>query len=106
MTACRTPWPREPDCRFRKKDTVIGIIGKTHGVKIAATPKPNASRRNRPSPSEAAGAAAGAADVAAPAEWRTAASSYPAGGADDVAAALALMLMCADAVFFFGGRQM
>src|SRR6266496_5803809 len=33
--------------RVRKNDTVIGIIGKTHGVKIEATPAPKAVRRNQ-----------------------------------------------------------
>src|SRR5580658_8055180 len=28
----------------------MGIIGKTHGVKMAASPKPNASARNAPTP--------------------------------------------------------
>ena len=30
---------------FRKNDSVIGIIGKTQGVKMAARPKPNATSR-------------------------------------------------------------
>ena len=30
---------------FRKNDSVIGIIGNTQGVKIAASPKPNATSR-------------------------------------------------------------
>ena len=40
-TACRIP-PRW----FRKNETVMGIIGNTHGVKIAARPSPNAVIRN------------------------------------------------------------
>ena len=39
--ACTSP-PRW----FRKKETVIGIIGKTQGVKIAASPSPKAVSRN------------------------------------------------------------
>jgi hypothetical protein len=45
-TACVTPSPLPADCRFRKNDMVIGIIGKTHGVKIEASPKPKATSRN------------------------------------------------------------
>ena len=36
----------------------MGIMGKTQGVKIAASPKPNATSRNAASPPAAAGAAA------------------------------------------------
>ena len=39
-----------PDCRLRKYDIVIGIIGKTQGVKIEARPKPKATSRKAPSP--------------------------------------------------------
>ncbi len=48
--ACTTPSRRLPDCRFRKYDTVNGIIGKTQGVKIAATPPKKAVKRNRLNP--------------------------------------------------------
>src|SRR3954447_21399700 len=34
-----------PDGRLRKYDMVIGIIGKTQGVKMDASPKPNATAR-------------------------------------------------------------
>src|SRR5579884_2039220 len=105
MTACRTPWLREPDCRLRKNETVIGIMGKTQGVKIAANPNPNATRRNRPRPSEAAGPAAGAEDEF-PDECRTPASRYPAGALTDAAGAAGSMIRFADAVFFLGGRHM
>jgi hypothetical protein len=51
---------------FKKNDTVIGIIGKTHGVKIAASPKPNAVSKNVPMLASVwTGAAAGAVVVAA-----------------------------------------
>src|SRR5437016_6247235 len=49
--------------RVRKNETVIGIIGKTQGVKIDASPAPNAVRRNQAklsSPPVLAGAGAGA----------------------------------------------
>ena len=42
--------PAAPDCRFRKNDIVIGIIGKTQGVKMGGSPKPNAASRNVASP--------------------------------------------------------
>src|ERR1022692_3091638 len=42
MPSRRVPW------RFRKNDIVMGIMGKTHGVKIAARPKPKATSRNAP----------------------------------------------------------
>src|SRR5215831_6210789 len=44
--ACTMLSRRPPDCRFRKYDIVMGIIGKTQGVKIDASPKPNATSRN------------------------------------------------------------
>ena len=48
ISACVTLSRRDPDGRFRKNDMVIGIIGNTQGVKIAARPKPNAvSRKSR-----------------------------------------------------------
>src|SRR5580698_11403701 len=42
-TACRIP-PRWP----RKKETVMGIIGNTQGVKTDSRPMPNAVRRKGP----------------------------------------------------------
>ena len=39
-----------PIAGFRKNDIVIGIMGKTQGVKMAASPKPKARRRKDPSP--------------------------------------------------------
>src|ERR1700685_937504 len=56
-TACKTP-PRW----FRKKKTVMGIIGNTQGVKIAARPSPKAVIRNagRPPVDASAGAPADA----------------------------------------------
>src|SRR5260370_31933989 len=57
-TACKTPSRRLPDCRFTKYETVKGIIGKTQGVKMAASPAPNAVRRNKPKP-DCFGAAGG-----------------------------------------------
>ena len=41
----RLPQRLAPRCRFKKNESVIGIIGKTHGVKIAARPNPKATRR-------------------------------------------------------------
>src|ERR1017187_6243631 len=46
-TACRIASRRPPDSRLRKYDMVMGIIGKQHGVKMDARPKPKAARRNR-----------------------------------------------------------
>ena len=40
-----------------KNDTVIGIIGNTHGVKIDARPRPKAVRRNMPVPALSIGSA-------------------------------------------------
>ena len=49
-TACATPSRRPPAGRFRKYDMVMGIMGKTQGVKMEARPKPNATSRNAPKP--------------------------------------------------------
>ena len=54
---------RVPDCRLRKYDIVIGIIGKTQGVKIEASPKPKATRMKPPSPWPCAAAPEGAVDA-------------------------------------------
>src|SRR5580704_7005565 len=43
-TACDTPPRFSPDCWLRKYDMVMGIMGKTHGVKMHASPAPNANR--------------------------------------------------------------
>src|SRR4029077_5838989 len=51
--ACRIP-PRW----FRKNETVMGIIGNTQGVKIAASPSPKAGMRNAGRPPVAASAGA------------------------------------------------
>ena len=53
VNACAKPpfWPT-------KKDIVMGIMGKTQGVKTAASPNPNASTRNDPR-SESCSALAG-----------------------------------------------
>src|SRR5579862_4505112 len=61
-TACKIP-PRW----FRKNETVIGIIGNTQGVKIAARPSPKAVIRNagRPPALGAPGVAAGVAEALA-----------------------------------------
>src|SRR5579883_729342 len=75
VIACANP-PRCPT----KYDIVIGIIGKTQGVKIAASPNPKASTRKAASPSFPAAPPA-AALVAAPGF----ASIYP----DGIAAATA-----------------
>ena len=53
-------FPPSPDCRFRKYDIVIGIIGKTQGVKIDARPNPKATARKPASLSGGAASAAGA----------------------------------------------
>src|ERR1700689_3280876 len=42
MASRRVPW------RFRKYDMVMGIMGKTQGVKMAARPNPKATSRNAP----------------------------------------------------------
>jgi len=76
-----TPPRFSPDCRLRKYDIVMGIIGKTHGVKMQASPAPNATSRNAPQPCDSDGGLA-AAPVAG--GW---ASAKPAGMALDGAGA-------------------
>ena len=44
-TACVTESRRLPECRLRKYDMVMGIIGNTQGVKMEASPNPNATSR-------------------------------------------------------------
>ena len=63
-TACTMLSRRPPDCRLRKYDIVIGIMGKTQGVKMEASPKPKATARKASQPF---GLAAAAADDAGPA---------------------------------------
>ena len=80
-TACATPSPRPPDWRLRKYDIVIGIIGKTQGVKMEARPKPKATSRNAPSPccwAAGADAAPGGARAVSPRSSRREWSSAPA----------------------------
>ena len=50
MSAFRMPSARVLDC-FVKKLTVMGIMGKTHGVSNAAKPKPNPRRNVQSRPS-------------------------------------------------------
>src|ERR1700735_5729056 len=49
--ACNTPSRLPPDWRFKKNETVNGIMGKTQGVKMAASPAPNAIRK-KPRPED------------------------------------------------------
>src|SRR6202162_6621681 len=51
-TACSRPSRRLPVCRLIKYDTVNGIMGKTQGVKMAASPAPKAVSKNRPKPDD------------------------------------------------------
>ena len=60
-TACINP----PLCP-RKKDTVIGIMGNTQGVKMAASPMPNAVSAHKTRPSLAAGFSAAATSALPP----------------------------------------
>src|ERR1700740_1623514 len=66
---------------FRKNETVMGIIGKTHGVKIAASPNPNAVSANAARPCwEGVGAVAGGLIATATSEGPPGFTSiYPAG---------------------------
>ena len=63
--ACVTLSRRDPDCRFRKNDMVIGIMGKTQGVKMVSSPKPKATARNGARSPEAAVAVPAAASTGA-----------------------------------------
>ncbi len=67
IAACVTACRRVDSGRFRKNDMVIGIIGNTHGVKMARKPKPNAASRKIPRSSVLAGAAVPVWAAAAPA---------------------------------------
>src|ERR1035441_2818165 len=86
-TAWVTPLRFSPDCWLRKYDIVMGIMGKTHGVKMQASPAPNANSRNAPQPRASDGGAAGA-----PAAGGLA-SAKPAGMAVDGAGADASMVI-------------
>src|SRR5260370_42112398 len=57
---------RVADGLFRKNDMVIGIIGKTQGVKIASKPAPNAKARKGVNPCSSGLGAEGAAEAGAP----------------------------------------
>src|SRR5580693_249365 len=91
-----------------KNDTVMGIIGNTHGVKIDARPSPNAVNRNAPNPSGAAGALVSTVpDDGAGAAAASLYSVNPAGATNAlVAGAAASTVNVNVAVFFFGGRHM
>ena len=108
-TACKIP-PRW----FRKNETVIGIIGKTQGVKIAARPSPKAVIRNagRPPVFAPAGAPVEFGAELAPAliTFTAAApgliSVYPAGTTNATGAgALGSTITMNDGVFFRGGKH-
>src|SRR5260370_35136654 len=90
-----------PLCRVRKYETVNGIMGNTHGVKIAASPAVNAVSRKNPKP-EDCGAGAGVGAGVAPARN----SVYPAGITIVCAFAFGSMVMVATAVLRLGGRHM
>src|SRR5215475_7349460 len=84
---------------FRKNETVIGIIGKTHGVKIERRPKPNAARAKVPRLSVGApGAVAALADGGGAAPG----SKYPAGIAAVTAGAAESTVNVNAAEAFFG----
>src|SRR5579862_5229806 len=97
-SACAMP-PRW----FRKNETVIGIMGKTHGVKMVARPNPKAASRNPIMLSEVCGVA-GATGAAAPPPAFTSVYSgdrtNPTGAGADGS-----MVKVNDAVFFLGGRH-
>src|SRR6202023_46319 len=109
ITACTMPSRREPELRLMKYETVNGIIGKTQGVKIAASPAANVVNRKKPRPEDCGfgtgvtGAAAvltgGLADGAFGRN-----SAYSAGITTASAFAVGSMLMVARAVLRFGGR--
>src|SRR5579862_1150148 len=93
-----------------KNETVIGIIGNTHGVKIAASPNPNAVNRNVPNPSVAEDddddeVEADEGDEGAP-NVPGFTSLYPAGATNAaIAGAAGSIANVNAAVFFLGGRQ-
>src|SRR5690242_16608690 len=65
MMACVMPSRLVPDCRLMKYETVKGIIGNTHGVKMAARPAPKVASRNSVKSVEGCGCAVGGADFEA-----------------------------------------
>src|SRR5207248_10809588 len=97
MTACVMLSPRDPDCRFRKNDIVMGIMGKTQGVKIVSRPNPKATARN--------GARSPDAPVAGDAlsTGAAAGSAYPAGIAGGATAAAAASTVNVAVTFFVTG---
>src|SRR5450755_4631684 len=103
MTACTMPSRREPELRLMKYETVNGIIGKTQGVKIAASPATNVVSRKKPRP-EDCGFCTGMTGAAAVLIGGLAAggfgrnSVYPAGITTASAFAVGSMLMVASAV--------
>src|SRR5689334_2781184 len=108
-TACKIP-PRW----FRKKETVMGIIGNTQGVKIAARPSPKAVIRNASKPLAlgAAGEPAEPGVEPAPALVTFTATApglisvYPAGTTYAAGAAAAgSMVIVNETVFFRGGKH-
>src|SRR5689334_11616057 len=105
--ACKIP-PRW----FRKNETVIGIIGNTQGVKIAASPNPKAVIRNAGRPLAAASAGAVELRALVPALFTLTATApglisvKPAGAMNPFGAvAEGSTINVKDAVFFLGGRH-
>jgi hypothetical protein len=101
-TAWKTLSRRVP-CRFRKNDMVMGIMGKTQGVKMAARPKPKATSRNAPRPWVSGRGRPGG----RPRTWGSAplTSVYPAGMAEAAARAAGSMVRVALAVRRRGGMH-
>src|SRR5262245_38081468 len=98
------PSERPPDSLFRKNDIVIGIMGNTHGVKIANSPVPKASNKNGPiscASSLGGGEAGGAAAAGGPGTN----SINPAGIEFGCTRALGSIVTGAVAVNLRGGRQ-
>ena len=100
MIACVTLSRRDPDCRFRKNDIVIGIMGNTHGVKMVSSPKPKATARNGARSPEAA-----VADPAGDSTGADAGSAYPAGIGAAPAVAAASTVSVAVTILVTGGMQ-
>ncbi len=106
--ACTMLAFRDPVCRLRKNDMVIGIIGNTHGVKIAASPKPKATSRNMANERESLPAAVltvSAAAVGCAAGPPRLNSANSAGIATFVGRAPGSISRLAVAVRFTGGRH-
>src|SRR5580698_10584733 len=83
---------------LRKKDTVMGIIGNTHGVKMESSPTPNAVNRKVPRLPVSAGAG-GAAGVS---ETTGFTSVYPAGTTKAAGAAAERSMASVKVAVFFG----